>query len=370
MNFDYTPDQRLLKDEARKFLAGRCSMPVVRAVLDEPARGYDAPLWLQIAEMGWLGSVVPEDLGGLGLGHVELCAIAEELGRALAPVPFASTVYFFAQALMLAGSPEQRAQWLPQVAQGRLIGCFATAEGSGEALPLSPRVRASDDGLYGVKQPVVDGRIADVAVVLAADGARSSLFIADLREGGVDRGDLASLDPTRNLASLSFAGARVERLGAPGEGQALAQQVLDRAAALLAFEQIGGADRCLELAKDYALQRHTFGRPIASYQAIKHKLADVFVRNQLARSNAYHAAWALDEGGDALPLAAAAARIAACDAYWHASKENIQTHGGMGFTWEVDAHLYYRRAQHLALAAGAPRYWKERLVSRLERRQV
>jgi alkylation response protein AidB-like acyl-CoA dehydrogenase len=369
VNFDYTPDQRLLKNEARKFLAARCATPVVRGVLDDPGRSHDASLWSQIADMGWLGSVVPEEHGGLGLGHVELCVIAEELGRALAPVPFASTVYFFAQALMLGGSHAQRAAWLAPLSQGKVIGCFAAAEGAGEALPPVPRVQATDGRLYGDKIPVVDGGIADAAIVLACEGPDASLFLVHLRGDGVERAALASLDPSRDLARVSFSGAAADRLGPRGQGLALARQVLDRAASLLAFEQLGGADRCLEMATSYALERHAFGRPIASYQAIKHKLADIFVRNQLARSNAYHAAWALDDGGDALPLAAATARIAACDAYWHASKENIQIHGGMGFTWEVDAHLYYRRAQQLALAAGAPHYWKERLVSRLERRQ-
>lgn len=369
MNFDYSADQRLLKDEARKFLGARCAMPVVRAVLDDPTRSHDAALWSEIAGLGWLGCVVPEAQGGLGLGHVELCAIAEELGRALAPVPFASTVYFFAQALMLAGNPGQREQWLAPLARGRVVGCFATAEGAGEPLPRQPTVRVDGDRLSGTKLPVIDGGIADAAVVLACeDDGAVSLFIVDLHSPGVKRAELASLDPTRGLARLGFEGAQAERLGRRGEGGALAQRVFDRAAALLAFEQIGGADRCLELARDYALERHAFGRAIAGYQAIKHKLADVFVRNELARSNAYHAAWALDSGGDELPLAAAAARIAACDAYWLASKENIQTHGGMGFTWEVDAHLHYRRAQQLALAAGAPRYWKARVAVHLEQR--
>jgi len=372
VNFDYSADQRSLKDEARKFLSARCTIPVVRAVLDDPARTHDAALWAEIGDMGWLGSVVPEAYGGLGLGHVELCAIAEELGRALAPVPFASTMYFFAQALLLAGTPTQCERWLAPLAQGRVVGCFASSEGGGEPLPARPGVRAEEGRLSGLKLPVVDGAVADAAIVLASEDDTVSLFIVDLRAAdgavGVERADLASLDPTRGLASLRFAGAPADRLGAKGDGLALARRVFDRAAALLAFEQIGGADRCLELARDYALERHAFGRAVASYQAIKHKLADVFVSNQLARSNAYHAAWALDDPGDELPLAAAAARIAACDAYWGAAKENIQTHGGMGFTWDVDAHLHYRRAQQLALAAGAPRYWKARLAGHLEQR--
>ena len=369
MNFDYSADQLMLKEEARKFLSARCSSAMVRAALDDPNRSHDAALWSQIAEMGWLGSVLPKAHGGLGMSTIDLCAIAEEMGRALAPVPFASTLYFFAQALLLAGSKAQQSKWLPKITEGKLIGCFATAEGPGESLPTILQVRIDDGRLHGIKLPVTDGDIADAAIVLAREGNSASLFIVDLHADGVDKKSLDSLDPTRGLARLSFSAVPAERLGQPGEGIVLTQKVFDRAATLLAFEQIGGADRCLELAKAYALERYAFGRPIASFQAIKHKLADVFVRNEIARSNAYYAAWALDENSDDLPLAAATARIAASDAYWHASKENIQIHGGMGFTWEVDAHLYYRRAQQLALVAEAPRYWKQRLVAQLEKQR-
>lgn len=372
MNFDYSADQRLLNDEARKFLSARCSSAVVRGVLDDPAKSYDPELWQQVAAMGWLGSVLPEQYGGLGLGHVELCAIAEEMGRALAPLPFASTLYFFAQALIQFGSDEQKAQWLPRVADGSCIGCFAAAEGAGDPLPRVLQARVEGGRLHGTKMPVVDGGIAAAAVVLAQGEERSGLFLVDLSGPGVVREGLNSLDPSRGLASLSFNGVPAQALGQGGDGRAQTKKVLDRAASLLAFEQIGGADRCLEMAKSFALERYAFGRTIASYQAIKHKLADVYVRNELARSNAYYAAWALDKDteGSELTVAAAAARIGASDAFWHASKENIQTHGGMGFTWEVDAHLFYRRAQQLALAAGAPRWWKERLIDQLERRRV
>ncbi|HEY5009235.1 MAG TPA: acyl-CoA dehydrogenase family protein, partial [Caulobacteraceae bacterium] len=196
------------------------------------------------------------------------------------------------------------------------------------------------------------------------------LYLVDLNGAGVERQTLKTLDPTRGVAKLTFSGASAERLGPAGEGAALAEAVMDRAAVLLAFEQLGGADRSLEMAKAYALERYAFGRQIGSYQAIKHKLADIYVKNELARSNAYYGAWALNAGAAELPVAASAARVAASEAFWFASKENIQTHGGMGFTWEVDAHLYYRRSRQLALVAGAPAVWKERLVSQLERRNA
>ncbi|MDR3513215.1 MAG: acyl-CoA/acyl-ACP dehydrogenase [Caulobacteraceae bacterium] len=370
MNFDYSDDQKFLKDEARKFLEAECTPARVRAVLDDAARSYDEGLWAKVAAQGWLGAAIPEAHGGLGLGHIELCAIAEELGRVCAPIPFASTVYFLAEALLLAGSEAQKAEWLPRIAAGEVIGAFATAEGPGAVSAAGLQAKVEGGKLTGTKVPVTDGDVAGVAVVLAKEGAQPGLFLVDLNGPGVARETLKTLDPTRGAARLTFTGAPAERLGGPGEGLALAEQVMDRAAVLIAFEQVGGADRCLIMAKDYALERYAFGRVIASYQAIKHKLADIYVKNELARSNAYYGAWALNAGAAELPIAASAARVAASDAFWFASKENVQTHGGMGFTWEVDCHLYYRRSRQLSLVAGAPRVWKERLVSHLERRNA
>jgi len=370
MDFDFSDDQKFLKTEARKFLEARCGTPVVRGVLNDSARSYDAGLWKAVAEQGWLGAAIPEEFGGLGLGGIELCAIAEELGRALAPIPFSSTVYFVAEAILLAGSPDQKRKWLPRIAAGEVIGCFATVERPGVLTEAQIQAKVAGGKLTGVKIPVTDGDVADVAVVLAKDGSRLSLYLVDLSGDGVSRETLETLDPTRGAARLTFSGAAAEPLGEGGEGMALAEAVLNRAAVLLAFEQVGGADRALEMAKGYALERYAFGRPIGSYQAIKHKLADIYIKNELARSNAYYGAWALGAGGAELPVAAAAARVSASEAFWFAAKENLQTHGGMGFTWEVDCHLFYRRAQQLGLVAGGAKAWKERLVSQLERRNA
>ena len=214
------------------------------------------------------------------------------------------------------------------------------------------------------------GKSAELAHMIANEGGKPGLFLVELAGAGVTRETLKTLDPTRSVAKISFSGAAAERLGDAGEGFALTEAVFDRAAVLLAFEQLGGSDRCLEMAKDYAMDRYAFGRTIAGYQAIKHKLADMYVKNELARSNAYFGAWALNVGAAELPIAAAAARVASSEAFWFASKENVQTHGGMGFTWAVDCHLYYRRSRQLALVAGAPKVWKERLVQQLERRNA
>jgi alkylation response protein AidB-like acyl-CoA dehydrogenase len=292
------------------------------------------------------------------------------LGRVVAPVPFTSTIGFLAEAIMIAGSEAQKSELLPKIATGDVIGCLATSEGPGVITAQSLHTSVRDGKITGTKIPVTDGESASIAIVLALENSRPGLFLVDLDDSGISRVPLKTLDPTRDAAKLVLTQAPASRLGSPGEGLEILEQIFDRTAVLLAFEQCGGADRCLEMAKDYACERYAFGRLIGSYQAIKHKLADIYVKNTLARSHAYYGAWALNTDAPELPIAASAARIAASEAYWFAAKENIQTHGGIGFTWEVDCHLYYRRAQQLGLVAGAPRVWKERLVSQLERRNV
>jgi alkylation response protein AidB-like acyl-CoA dehydrogenase len=273
--------------------------------------------------------------------------------------------------LLLAGDDDLKGLYLPKLASGAWIGSFSTSEGPGAISAKSLKSRVEDGKLFGVKIPVTDGDVADFSVVLATEAGKPGLYIVDLTDAAVvTRDTLKTVDPTRGAAKLTFAGAPARRLGGAGEGIALMEQVFDRAAVLIAFEQLGGADKCLEMAKAYALERYAFGRVIASYQAIKHKLADMYVKNQVARSNAYYGAWALNADASELPIAAAAARVAASEAYWFGAKENIQTHGGMGFTWDVDCHLYFRRAQQLGLVAGASKVWRERLVSQLERRNA
>lgn len=366
MNFDFSEDQKYLAGEARKFLDAESPTSEVRKVLNDDAVPYHKALWKKIAEMGWLGTTIPEEHGGLGLGMLEMCVLAEEMGRAIAPVPFASTAYYLTEALKLAGSEAQKAALLPQIAAGDIIGAWAASEGPGH--PTAATLSTTFDGkaLTGTKIPVTDGDVATHAVVLAKEGKGASLVLVDLSGKGVSRKTVQTLDPTRSHAEITFDGAAAERLGGKGEGEALTAALLDRVAVLLAFEQVGGATRCLEMANEYAKNRYAFGRPIGGNQAIKHKLADMYVKNEVARSNAYYGAWALSTGAPELPEAAAAARVAASEAFWFASKENIQTHGGMGFTWEVDCHLFYRRAKLLSVQAGSPKVWKEKLVRALE----
>jgi acyl-CoA dehydrogenase len=371
MNFDFSHDQKVLRDQARKFLAEHASSTLVRRILDTDTP-YDAELWQGMGEMGWMGTAIPETYGGAGFGYLELCVIAEELGRSLAPAPFSSTIYLAAEALLGAGSEAQRKRWLPRIAPGQAIGCFALAEGPQAAAPGNVSARAHNGRLSGAKVPVLDGDVADFAVVAARtsddDDRGLSLLLVDLKGPGVNRTTVPTVDPTRSHARITFSDAPVEPLGAPGEGWRLAERLLDRAAVLVAFEQVGGAQAALDMAREYALGRFAFGRQIASFQAIKHKLADMYVAVELARSNVYYGAWALSKDAPELPVAAAAARVAASEAYFHAAKENIQTHGGMGFTWEFDCHLHYRRAKLTGLMLGSAPRWKDLLIARLEAR--
>jgi acyl-CoA dehydrogenase len=369
MNFDFSEELQQLRDQARKFLVEHCPPKAARRVIAGEA-AYDRALWLKLAEMGWPGAAIPEEFGGAGMGYEGLCVLAEELGRALAPVPFASSIYLAAEAILAAGSPAQKQAHLPKLADGGRIGTLALAEGPGNPNPARIKAAVAHGRLTGTKLPVADGGIADLAVVLALENGRPGLFLADLAGPGIARETIATIDPSRDHARIEFTDAPVEPLGAAGEGWDLTRRILDRGAILIAFEQLGGAGACLEMARDYALQRYAFGRPIGSFQAIKHKLADVYVATELARSNAYYGAWALAGDAAELPLAAAAARVAATEAFHLASKENIQTHGGMGFTWEVDCHLYYRRAKHLALTLGSAPWWQDRLITELETRNA
>ena len=374
MNFDFSDDQKQLRDQARRFLAEKCTTKQVRQVL-EGKDTYDRALWKGLAELGFLGVAIPEEFGGSGAGHLELAVLAEELGRVVAPVPVASSIYLAAEAIMIAGTDAQKRKYLPGLASGEKIATLALFEGKGNPSPAAVKASVSNGALSGVKTPVLDGGIADFAVVVARSGNSGretdiGLYIVDLKGKGVECRSLKSIDPTHNQAEIKFDGAPAELLGQAGEGWSALTRVLDRAAVLIAFEQVGGADRALEMGRDYALDRMAFGRPIGSFQAIKHILADMYVNATLARSNAYYAAWALSTNAAELAEAAAAARISATQGFQHCAKQNIQVHGGMGFTWEFDCHLYYRRSNALALVLGSLSYWEDQLIDRMRTRNT
>ena len=365
MNFDFSDEQKQLRDEARRFLSENSTPKHVRAIL-EGKDTYDRALWKGLAELGLIGVAIPEEFGGAGAGRLELCVVAEELGRALAPVPYSSTVYLAAELLMLAGSDAQKKQWLPKIASGEAIGTLALVEGVGDPTPRSIMTAASGGKVSGTKTLVPDGGIADFAIVVAREG----LFIVDLAGAGVTRENVETVDPTRNHARIVFNNAPGDALGNGADAWDLVNKVLDRAAVLVAFEQIGGSDRALEMGRDYALDRIAFGRPIGSFQAVKHMLADMYVAATLARSNTYYGAWALSTDAGELAEAAANARVSATQAYQLCSKNNTQVHGGMGFTWEFDCHLYYRRSNLLALTLGSLTMWENRLIDEMRKRNA
>lgn len=369
MDFEFSEDQKLIQEQVRSVLRKQSSPEQVRSILDS-AQPYHQELWQQAAELGWTATRIPEQYGGLGWGYLELAVIAEELGRSLAPIPFSSSIYLAAEAVLLAGTERQKQHYLPKLASGEWVGCLAMAERKGVCSAAATEALVRNGKLNAVKLPVADGDIADFAIVLAQGDQGCSLYLADLHAEGVQRQVIKTIDPTRSHACLTFDQVEVVPLGGSGRGEELLSRLLDIAAVLFAFEQVGGAQAALDMGMEYTRHRYAFGRPVASFQSIKHKFADMYTALELARSNAYFAVWALsciENGGvsEPLPLAAATARVSATEAYYLCSKENIQSHGGMGFTWEFNCHLYYRRAQLLSLNLGGLPQWKDRLVDRL-----
>lgn len=365
MNFDFSSDQQLLRDQIRRLLEKKCPSAEVRKTLDGENR-YSETTYRALMAQGVGGAAIEEQYGGLGLGHLELCVVAEEIGRVLAPIPFSSSIYLVAEALRLAGSEDQKTAYLPALADGSLIATAALFSTNGKNT-----VKLAGDSVEGTCLPVPDGLSASLAIILAEDteagGDGLTAVLINLDDTAVTREPVRTLDPSRPHAKLTLRDCSVEILGKRGAGATLRDEVYNRAAVLFAFEQLGGADRALEIARDYALERYAFGRQIASYQAIKHKLADVYARNHIARAHAYYGAWALSNDAPELALAAASARVAATQAFNLAAQENIQVHGGIGFTWEADCHLFYRRARMLALNLGSVQRWQTKLFKELSR---
>lgn len=360
MNFDFSDEQRLLAEEVRRMLAETSTSAELRRVLDGQST-HSTAVWANLISMGAAAAAIPENLGGTGLGYLELCLVAEEAGRHLAPVPLASSVYLAAEALLRGGTSEQRERWLPRLASGELIATAAL--GASETWSATPVPSFADGRLNGRLPLVPDVMIAGLIVVHAGD----TLVLVDTNGAGVARRPVTTLDPTRPCGEVVFTDAAAELLCRGPEAEATRQRVLDAAAVLLAFEQVGGATRILEISRDYALERKAFGRQIGSFQALKHKMADIYTANELARVHAYYGAWALSSGAPELPLAAAAARVAASVAFNRAAEEGIEIHGGIGFTWEMDCHLYLRRARYLAQLIGSEHTWRIRLADALIR---
>lgn len=361
VNFDFSDEQKLLADQVGRFLDEQSSVAVVREAL-EGAQKFSPKVWQGLAEMGLIGTAVPEQYGGTGAGYLELCLVAQQIGAHIAAVPFGSTVYLVSEAILRFGSEEQKSKWLPKIAAGDCIGALALTETLQQLEASAVTTTVRDGRLSGSKAIVSDGSLADVFVVLATDASGPGLYLV---ERGVEVTSVAveSVDLTRDTARVEFQDAACEALiGANWDGL---QSLLSRAAVLASFEQLGLSQSALEMGVGYARERFAFGRAIGSFQAIKHMMADMYVAMKLAENNCYYAAWALANDAPDLDLAAATARVGATQAAQVCAKDNIQVHGGMGFTWEFDCHLYYRRANYMALELGSLSEWEKKLVNAL-----
>jgi alkylation response protein AidB-like acyl-CoA dehydrogenase len=372
MDLAFTPEQDMLRDSVRGFLADRVPMVRVRQLMETDA-GFDRAVWEEMAGMGWQGMAIPESFGGAGFTFLELGILMEEMGRALTPVPFFSSIVLGAGTVLIGGSDGQRAALLTGIATGERIAALAVVEPSGSWAESGIGTTAVGDGdnvrINGTKSYVVDGHVADTLIVAGrVENGTVGLFVVDASAPGVKAVRLETMDMTRKQAEVVLSDVVVpesDRLGAPGSGWGTIERVYDLAATALAFEQIGGGAHCLEMSVDYATVRHQFGRPIGSFQAVKHKCADMLVHLEGARSTASYAGWAAAESAEELPTAAALAKAYCSDAYFSVAAETIQVHGGIGFTWEHDAHLYFKRAKSDALMLGDAAAWRATLADRV-----
>ena len=373
MNFGFNDEQELLRSTARKFFENEVGSDTVRRLMDTP-EGMTPELWTKLAEQGWLGLVFPDQYDGMGLGLVDLVVLMEEMGRAVVPGPYFSAVLLGGLAILEAGSEAQKKEWLPKVAAGERRVALAWMEPSAQLGPAGITLTAVEKGgrytLSGTKLFVHDAHTADALVVAArtrpgvgADGV--SLFLLPKGTKGLEVTLLPTMDQTRKLCEVTLSDVVVGGdavLGAVGSGWAPLARVLDRATVALCAEMCGGAQKVLDMTVEYAKIRQAFGRPIGSYQGVKHRAADMLVDVENSKSITYYAAWALDEGAAEAPLAVSMAKAYVSDAYRRVSAAGIQLHGGIGFTWEHDLHLYFKRAKGSEFTFGDATHHRERVA--------
>jgi alkylation response protein AidB-like acyl-CoA dehydrogenase len=379
VNFAFSEEQEELRRSVRRFLEDKSPSTEVRRLMDT-TDGYDPKVWSQMAnELGLQSLHIPEAYGGQGFSFVELIVVLEEMGRSLLCAPFFSSVCLAANAILNAGTEEQKAELLPGIAAGETIATLAFTEPSGKwdangiTMEATPSDGADGSGGYrlsGTKMFVLDGHTANLIVVAARAAGTGgtegiSFFTVAGDADGLTRTALPTMDQTRKQAKLEFSDVSATLLGEAGAGWAALSKTLDQAAVCLAAEQVGGAQKCLDMSVDYAKNRIQFGRPIGSFQAIKHKCADMLLEVESSKSAAYYAGWAAAEDNDELPVVASLAKSYCSEAYFHAAAENIQIHGGIGFTWEHDAHLYFKRAKSSEILFGDPTYHRELLAQRI-----
>jgi alkylation response protein AidB-like acyl-CoA dehydrogenase len=374
MDFGFNQEQELLRATARKFFESECTSEFVRARMAEPA-GVTDGFWAKLAEQGWLGLIYPEEYGGAGLGFVDLTVLMEEMGRAVMPGPFFSTVLLGGLTILEAGSAAQKKEWLDKISAGEAKVTLAFTEPNARWDAAAVTVTARESGgtftLSGTKLFVLDAHLADALVVVARtrEGKRPeeglSLFLVPRGAKGVDVKLLPTMDQTRKLCEVTFTDVTVgaDALLGPKDGAwSPLSRVLDRATVALCAEMCGGAQRVLDMTTEYAKIRIAFGKPIGSYQGVKHKAADMLVEIENAKSLTYYAAWAVDENVPEAPLAASMAKAYVSDAFRKAAGAGIQLHGGIGFTSEHDLHLYFKRAKSSEFTFGDGTWHRERVA--------
>jgi alkylation response protein AidB-like acyl-CoA dehydrogenase len=369
MNFAFSEEQEELRKTVRDFLDKKSPEAEVRRLM-ETDEGYDPAVWSQMGEqLGLQGLAIPEEFGGSGYSYIELIVILEEMGRRLLAAPYFSTVVLAANTLLLAGDDAAKKEHLPGIATGETIATLAFTEENGrwDEAGITATATKSGDGwtVSGTKSYVLDGHVANLILVAAKTDAGTSIFAVQGDASGLTRTLLTTMDQTRKQAKLVLDGTPATLVGTDGAGWSTIEKVLDLAAVALAAEQVGGAQFVLDMAVQYAKDRIQFGRPIGSFQAIKHKCADMLLEVESAKSAAYYAGWCAAEMNDELPSVAALAKAYCSEAYFHATAENIQIHGGIGFTWEHPAHLYFKRAKSSELLFGDPAHWRELLAQRI-----
>ena len=364
MNFAFSEEQEELRNVVRAFLEDKSPEAAVREQMDTE-QGYDPAVWAQMGEqMGLQGLIVPEEFGGSGYSYVELIVVLEEMGRALLAAPYFSTVALAANTLIHSGDEAAKKAYLPGIASGETIATLAFTEDNGKWTEEGITMPGGDT-LTGSKMFVLDGHVADLILVAARTANGVSLYAVEKGAPGLTTTALSTMDQTRKQARVEFNNTPATLIGTEGGGWDTMSTVLDLAAVALAAEQVGGAQMVLEMAVEYAKVRVQFGRPIGSFQAIKHKAADMLLEVESAKSAAYYAGWSAAEMNDELPSVASLAKAYCSEAYFHAAAENIQIHGGIGFTWEHPAHLYFKRAKSSELLFGDPTYHRELLAQRI-----
>ena len=377
MDFRFSEEQEELGTIARSFLEEASGPEQIRSAM-ESELGYDPAVWEQIGtELGWACVHIPEEYGGLGLGYVDLVVLLEASGEYVLCSPFFATVALAANTILCVGSEEQKAARLPAIAEGTQTATLAFAEAAGAWDADGIETTATPDGdgyvLDGKKAWVVDGHSADLLLVVArAPGSSGddglSVFAVDGNADGVSRKALPTMDQTRRLAEVELSGVRVGPeacLGDCGQAWPGLRRTLDLAAIALAAEQVGGAQKCLDMSVAYAGEREQFGRVIGSFQSIKHKCADMMVAVESARSALYYAACIVDDPSDDLSSNASLAKAWCSEAYFKCAGDAIQIHGGVGFTWEYDQHLHFKRARASEAWLGTPSYHRERIAQHL-----